>query len=160
MSNDPFASASGFDRISDQFDRLLLITPIEHVFGIKTEFSTPEKPTTDAIDAEVVVLDGPNAPEEFESMRIFQGPLVATLKRAAKFNDSNPAGDPKTGRPKMILGRLGRGEDKTGKLAENLYNTAADKRAWILTPPSEADKQLARDYLAKVPTEPSNPFEM
>jgi hypothetical protein len=160
MSRDPFSSASSFDKISDHFGRLLLITPVEHVFGIKTEYSTPEKPTTDAIDAEVVVLDGPDAGTGFESMRIFQGPIISTLKRAAKFNDANPGGDPATGRPKMILGRLGRGEDKTGKLTPNLYGTAADKRPWILLAPAEADKQLARDYLAKAPAEPANPFEM
>ena len=160
MGNDPFASASSFQPIEPLYSRLLLITPVEHVFGIKTQFATEEKPTADAIDAEVVVLDGPEAGDEIDSMRFFQGPLIAAMKRAAKFNEANPSGDPVTGRPKMILGRLGRGEDKTGKLTENLHFTAADKRAWILTPPSEADKQLARDYLAKVPTEPVNPFEM
>lgn len=172
MSKDPFASASSFQPITPLYDRLLLITPVEHVFGIKTEYSTVEKPTSDAIDAEVVVLDGPSTqaveydldgPDAGDTleMRFFQGPLIAAMKRAAKFNDANPGGDPKTGKPKMILGRLGRGEDKTGKLTPNLYFSAADKRAWILTPPTEEDKQTARDYLAKVPVaEPANPFEM
>lgn len=164
MSNDPFASASSFEPIIPLYGNLLLITPMEHVFGIKTKYSTPEKPTTDAIDAEVVSLDGSEAGQEFDSFRFFQGPLIAAMKRAAKFNEENPNGDPKTGKPKMILGRLGRGEDKTGKLTEALYFTDADKRAWLLTAPSEEDKQMARDYLAKVPVaaqaEPPNPFEM
>lgn len=160
MSKDPFSSAGAFEPINPLFGRLLLITPIEHVFGIKTQFATEEKPTSDAIDAEVVILDGSEAGREIESMRFFQGPLIATLKNAAKFNSANPGGDPQTGRPKMILGRMDRGEDKTKKLTEALYFTAADKRAWILTAPSEADKQTARDYLAKAPAEPPNPFEM
>lgn len=157
MTDDPFDSArSGFDLISDHYGKLLLITPIEHVTGLKTAYSTPEKPTTDAIDSDVVVLTGEEAPQEFTSLRIFQGPLIMTLKRAAKFNAQYPAGDPQTGRPKMVLGRLARGEDKTGKLTKALEFTAADKRAWILIPPSNEDKQLARDYLAKKPVD--DPF--
>lgn len=171
MSSDPFDSAGSFEPIIPMYGRLLLITPLEHVFGIKTQYATEEKPTSDAIDAQIVILDDGDAPvnwdgdvpvagSEIPSMRFFQGPLIATLKRAAKFNEANPAGDPKTGRPKMILGRLGRGEDKTKKLKEALYFTDADKRAWILTPPTDADKQLARDYLAKAPVEPADPFAM
>jgi hypothetical protein len=161
MSSDPFASA-GYASVIDaaHFGRLILFTPIEHVFGVKTQFSTPENPTCDVIDTDAVVLDGDDAGEEFSAVRIFQGPIIANLKRAAKFNDANPGGDPKTGRMKMVLGRLDRGDDKTGKLTPELYFSAADKRAWILTAPSEEDKQLARDYLAKVPTGPANPFEM
>jgi len=164
MSNeDPFASASGFESITDEehCGKLVLFTPLEHVFNVKTKYSTPEKPTTDVIDTDAVVLDGTDGIEEFESVRIFQGPLIATLKRAAKFNDANPDGDPKTGKPRMILGRLDRGEDKTGKLKKILEFTDADKRAWILTPPSEEDKQMARDYLAKRPAAAApNPFEL
>lgn len=159
MTADPFDIArSGFDQIVDHYGQLLLITPTEHVFGLKTAYSTPEKPTTDAIDADVVVLTGDEAQTEYTGMRIFQGPLIMSLKRAAKFNEKYPSGDPQTGRPKMILGRLDRGEDKTGKLTEALYFTAADKRAWILVPPSEDDKKLAREFLAKKPAD--DPFEI
>lgn len=162
MSNDdPFSSAGSFEPIIPLYGHLLLITPVEHVFGIKTQYATEAKPTCDAIDAEVVVLaGGPEAGREIESMRFFQGPLIAALKAAAKFNSANPGGDPRTGRPKMLLGRLDRGEDKTKKLTEALYFTDADKRAWILTAPSGDDKQTARDYLAKASVEPPNPFEM
>lgn len=163
MSNDdPFSSAGSFEPIVPLYGKLLLVTPTEHVTGIKTKYATPEKPTADAIDAEVAVLDDEEGVREIESMRFFQGPLIAEMKKAAKFNDANPGGDPRTGKPKMILGRLDRGEDKTGKLLKMLEFTDADKRAWILTPPTEADKQLAREYLAgqaKV-AEPPNPFEM
>ena len=167
MSNDPFAnsdpftSAGNFEPIIPLYGRLLLVTPTEHVFGIKTQFATDEKPTTDAIDAEVIVLDDPDGVRKIDTMRFFQGPLIGTLKAAAKFNSANPAGDPRTGQPKMILGRLGKGEDKTKRLTEALYFTDADKRAWIFTPPSDADKQTARDYLNNVPkAEPPNPFEV
>lgn len=144
MSNDPFASASSGDRITDLDGDLLLITPIEYVEKVDTTFGE-----TDAVDADVVAFDGDTGTQTFDGMRIFQGALIGATKRAAKFNQDNPGGDPKTGRPKMILGRLGRGDAKKGQSAP-----------WILSPPSEADKQLARDYLAKVPTEPVNPFEM
>ena len=145
MSNDdPFTSASSGDRITDLDGQLLLITPIGYVEKVDTAFGE-----TDAVDADVVALDGDNGPESFDGMKIFQGALIGVLKRAAKFNNDFPAGDPKTGRPKMLLGRLGRGEAKKGQSAP-----------WILTPPSEDDKQLARDYLAKAPAEPVNPFEM
>ena len=158
MSNlDPFDTASsGFDQIADLHGQLLLITPLEHVEGLKTAYSTVEKPTTDAIDADVVDLTADHGPAEYSAMRIFQGPLIMRLKRHAKFNTQYPAGDPNTGHMKMILGRLGRGEDKTNKLTPDLYFTAADKRPWILTEPSEEDKQIARDYLAKRPVE--DPF--
>lgn len=139
MSNDPFDTPSNGDRIQDLDGHLLLITPLEYLTDISTTFGD-----TDAVDADVVDLgDG----TEYSSMRVFPGGLVGTLKRAAKFNEANPAGDPATGRPKMVLGVLGKGEAKKGQSAP-----------WVLIPPSDEDKQTARDYLAKRPTD--DPFSV
>lgn len=171
MSNDPFAqdqdpfASAGEDYDSITTKRLcgslFLLTPLDHVFGVKTQFSTPEKPTQDVIDTAVVILDGPDAGKEFESVRIFQGPLIGRLKAQAKFNAAHPAGDPRTGKPKMFLARTGRGEDKSKRLTPQLEFTDADKRAWLFLAPSEEDKQTARDYLAKLPVaEPADPFAM
>lgn len=156
FAQDPFSGPTGdFDRIQDQLGRLLLITPTDHLVDLITQY-TKKGETSDAIEADVVALDGEDGPEEFDDMRIFQGPLIMSLKKAAKFNKAYPAGDPKTGFPKMILGRLARGEDKTGQLTPNLYGTAADKRPWILTAPTEEDRVLARKWIAD--QKPSDPF--
>lgn len=142
MSNDPFDTPSSGDRIQDLEGLLLLITPLEYLTEISTTFGD-----TDAVDADVVVLDAENGPVDYSSMRVFPFALVGTLKRAAKFNEANPAGDPATGRPKMVLGRLGKGEAKKGQSAP-----------WVLQAPVDADKQLARDYLAKRPVD--DPFSV
>jgi hypothetical protein len=130
---------------------------LEYLTGLTTKH-TKAGTTQDAVTVDVVSLDSVDGPEEYNGMRVFQGVLIGTLKRAAKYNETHPDGDPSTGRPRMILGRLGRGEDKTGRLTPNLYNTDADKRAWILEVPSEEDKQAARDFLAKKPVD--DPFSI
>lgn len=147
FNDDPFDTPSSGDRIQDLEGLLLLITPIEYLEGVSTSFGD-----TDAVDADVVALDavgvdGVEGPQEYAGMRVFPGALVGALKRAAKFNEANPGGDPRTGKPKMILGRLGKGEAKKGQSAP-----------WIFTVPDDADKKLAREYLAKQPKQDDDPF--
>lgn len=147
---DPFKSASFGEQITENLDRLLLVTPREYQTGLVTKFNNKEKPTSDAVLVDFVVLDLEDGPEEFTDALVFQGPLIRTFKAQAKYNEANPSGDPKTGFPQMTLGRLERGEDKKG-LGEN-------KRPWIMSPPSEEDKVRARDYLAGRKSEPDDPF--
>lgn len=141
---DPFASASSFDRITDLEGRLLLITPLEYLTGLETEYDKDK----DAVDADVVVLDGvpDGGVETFDSMRIYQGPLIGALKRAANFNAQHPV-DPATGFPKMVLGRLGQGEAK-----KKGFNPP-----WLFLPPTDEDKAVARKYIAEQ-KRPSDPF--
>jgi len=128
MSNDPFASAgSSGVRITDYEGQLLLITPTEYITGIKTEYNDDK----DAVLADFVVLDGKNKGEENSGVYVFPGKLIGALKRRIGAN------------PNMVLGRLGKSKEKTKGNA-----------AWILEPPTEADKKLAREHLAKQPQDP------
>ena len=103
---------------------LLLVTPTEYIDEMTTAYGD-----TDAVVADMVVLDGPEleeegVPEEFPETYIFQNRLIAQTKR--KVNRG------------MILGRLGK-----KKAEKKGYSDA-----WSLEDPDEDDKQKARDYLA------------
>ncbi len=112
------ASASKF-RAADYQGNLILVWPTEYRTGIKTDYGD-----SDAIAARVVVLDATNGVEEHDNVLFFQAALIATLK-------------PSVGSTKPVLGRLGRGTSKPGQSAP-----------FILTPFTEADAKLARDYFA------------
>lgn len=99
--------------------RLLLITPHEVSKDIQTTFGP-----TDAVRADVVVLDGPNAPEEFNDTLIFPKVLQGQVRSNA-------------GTGRMNLGRLGQGNKKPGQ-----------SPPWMLGDPTDADKQIARAYIA------------
>jgi len=62
--------------------------------------------------------------EEHDNVLFFQGALISTLK-------------PSVGSSKPVLGRLGRGTSKPGQSAP-----------FILTPFTEADAKMARDYFS------------
>jgi len=103
-----------------EFDgQLLLITPTAYEAEIPTAYGP-----ADAVTATVAVLDGTGAGVEHE-MKIFQKRLIGQLR-------------PKVGTGRMVLGRLGRGTAKPGQSAP-----------WLLSDPTESDKQIARDYLAR-----------
>jgi hypothetical protein len=129
-ARDPFSDpTSEFRRFQEFEDRLLLIRPTEFLKQIATSLGTP----SDAVDAQVVVLDGDNAPEEVGNVRFFGQGLVPTLK-----NEIMKGG--------LVLGILGKGEKKPGKNAP-----------WILFPATdEKQRQVARDYLEANP--PKDPF--
>lgn len=75
----------------------------------------------DATRATIVVLDGPNAGTEFPDGLIF-GALRKSVGHIGKWH----------------LGRLGQGQAKPGKSAP-----------WVLQEPTDADKDVARRYLAQ-----------
>lgn len=121
MSSDPFdgpGSASGI-QWADYEGRLLLITPHEYLPEVSTSLGVKS-----AVRADVVVLDGPGAPEEIPDTLIFPRVLQGQVK-----------GNAGTGR--MNLGRLGKGVAKPGQSAP-----------WQLGQPTDTDKDLARQYLA------------
>lgn len=113
------ASGSKF-RPADYQGHLLLVWPTEYRTGIKTDYGD-----SDAIAARVVVLDGPEGAEEHDNVLFFQAALIGTLK-------------PSVGNSKPVLGRLGRGTSKPGQSAP-----------FILTPFTEEDAKLAREYFAR-----------
>lgn len=123
---DPFelpASATGLD-LKSLLGSLLLVTAHEVATGISTTFGP-----TDAIRADVAVLDGALAGEEFHDTLIFPKVLQAQLR-------SRIGG--------KVLGRLGQGQAKPGQSAP-----------WVLTDPTDADRQLGLAWLNRAMASPA-----
>lgn len=127
MTDDMFDGPSSTTGIQwDQINgRLLLIKAHSVETDIKTSFGD-----TDAVRADVTVLDGPDSPEEYRDTLIFPRVLQGQVRSNA-------------GTGRMNLGRLGQGNKKPGQSAP-----------WLLGDPTDADKAIARDYLAKNPSIP------
>ena len=118
----PFAtpgSPSGGLDLETLNGNLLLVMPQAVETGISTSFGLK-----DAVRADVVVLDGPEAGEEYNDTLIFPKVLQSQVR-----------GNIGTGR--RNLGRLGQGQAKKGQ-----------SPPWMLEDPSDADKASARAYLA------------
>jgi hypothetical protein len=120
MSNDEFDSPGSVTGVewAELNGRLLLIQPhsseeIDTVHG-----------RSKAVRADIVVLDGPGAPEEIIDTLIFPKVVSGQVR-----------GNVGTGR--RNLGRLGQGNKKPGQTAP-----------WILADPTDADKAVARAYLS------------
>jgi hypothetical protein len=92
------------------------------VKGYEPSINTVHGETT-AVQADVIVLDGANADTVVTDTLVFPKVLQSQIK-------GNIGG--------MVLGRLGQGEAKKGQSAP-----------WKLSDASEADKAIARAYLAK-----------
>jgi len=118
MSNpfaDPAPPSDGIDW-SAHNGHLLLID-VGDTETVNTSFG--EK---DAVRADVVVLDGPDAGTRHGDTLVFPKLLVSQLKS-------------RTGQ--KVLGRLGQGQAKVGQ-----------KPPWILAEATDADKQIGVAYLA------------
>lgn len=111
-------SATGLDLKTIE-GRLLLIKPLTLETGINTALG--EK---DAIRADVTVLDGPDAPVEHNDVLIWPRVLQGQIR-------SN------VGSGRFNLGRLGKGQAKSGQ-----------NPPWKLADPTDADKDVARAFLA------------
>jgi hypothetical protein len=116
---DEFDSAGAYVAVKDLLGELVLFSPTEHVEEVQTDFGTK-----DAVLTDLVVITAEGGPAEYTDVMIFQGSLIGQLKR-------------KIAGQKKLLGRIDKGEAKKGQNAP-----------YILTAPSDEDKQLARDYLA------------
>jgi hypothetical protein len=77
-----------------------------------------------AVRADIVVLDGPGAPEEYIDTLIFPKVVSGQVRT-------------NVGTGRRNLGRLGQGNKKPGQSAP-----------WILADPTDADKAIARQYLS------------
>lgn len=113
------ATSSGFSP-KDFNGALILFT----VRGVETGISTVYG-ETDAVKADIVILDGPNAGDTFDDSLVFPKVLQGQLRS-------------RTG--EKVLGRLGQGTAKPGQSAP-----------WMLSEATDADKKVARDWLAKAP---------
>lgn len=112
------ASGGGQFSMKDNLGRLVLLTVKSFEEKIPTSFGD-----TDAISADVVVLDGPNAPEEIDDALLFGRALVNSLKHNVG---------------QQVLGRIGQAAAKPGQ-----------NPAWILIAHNDADAQTATDYVTR-----------
>jgi hypothetical protein len=121
MSNDPFDSPGSSVGVNweDLNGRLLLITPLAQEKEINTDYGPK-----DAVRANVVVLDGDDAPEEYRDALIFPNVLQQQVRANIGTSRAN-------------LGRLGQGNQKKGQ-----------KPPWKLSDPTDADKDVARSWFA------------
>ncbi len=121
MFNDP-STATGIDW-KELHGSLLLFKVSGQEVGIKTVHGD-----SNAIRADVVVLDGDKEGETYTDTLVFPKVLQSQLK-------------PSIG--SMVLGRLGQGHKKPGQ-----------SPPWTLSTATDADKQVGRDYLAKTSEAP------
>lgn len=110
------ASATGI-KWEDYKGALLLFDVRSHETGIKTPFDA----NADAIRADVTVLDGPSAGEEYIDTLVFPKVLQSQLR-------------PNVG--KKVLGRLGQGAAKPNQSAP-----------WKLDDANDKDRDVARAHL-------------
>ena len=151
-SGDPFsgpAPQASRPRVRDMVGRLLLVIPhkVETVPNRKQPGETQERMTAD-----VVVLDGGplaygGAPEKLPSIphdKTAQVPYRVDrlfISSAGLVSQSRQALAKRLqGQPGMVLGRLGTGEAKSADYSP----------PYLLSMPTEQDKQIARQYLAGV----------
>jgi hypothetical protein len=116
----PIQGASVGDELkyAEHQGSLLLVVPTEHVQSIQTVHGM-----TDAVRANVIVLDGPQAGRELQDTLIFPRVLKSSLKG-------------KIGQ--IVVGRLGQGQAKVGQNAP-----------WIFITPSDAELAHAQQYVAQ-----------
>ena len=119
MAKDEFDIAGSYVAIKDLLGELVLFTPTEYVEEVTTDFGTK-----DVVLSNMVVLTAEGGPAEYDDQMIFQGSLIGQLKRKI------PGG-------RKLLGVIAKGEAKKGQNAP-----------YILTSPTDEQKQLARDFLA------------
>ena len=112
------ASASSFN-LADAEGRLVLFKPSEHRKEVLTQDYGPK----DAVAADIVILDGPDAGTEHVDCLFFQSRVIGKLKQRVGG---------------MVLARVERGKEKV-----------KGNYPWNLEEPSESDKDVARRWLAK-----------
>ncbi len=104
---------------------LLLVKPHEQITGIKTSYGE-----SDAVRADVIVLDGDHEGTEYLGTYIFPKVLQSQLK-------------PRIGQ--MVLGRLGQGHKKDGQ-----------SPPWTLSTATDDEKKVGKAYLDR--TAADTPF--
>lgn len=130
MSANPFAApAPPGDGIKwdDLNGSLLLIEPKGVQAGIQTVYGT-----ADAVQADVVVLDGPKTGETYVDTLVFPKVMQGQLKAQIGAK---------------VLGRLGQGQAKTGQ-----------SPPWLLSEATPQDQQIGRTWLTQNgPSQPQVP---
>jgi hypothetical protein len=133
------------------YGRLLLILPRKLEEGLPNRLG-PAGSTQDRMTADVIVLDGgpiayggapekvPPRPHDKSATVPHKNPrmFISSVGLISQCRDAL-AKKVTTGQPGMVLGRLAVGEAKGDQAPP-----------YLLTPPTEQDKQVARQYLATV----------
>ena len=119
---DPAPASSSPLPLQEVNGALLMIDCLAYEDHIPTVNTKPGEKSP-AIRADVVVLDGRHADENFPNTLIFPKIFLRQLTRSIG---------------KRVLGRLGQGTAKPGQSAP-----------WLLNNPTEADKATAAQYLAR-----------
>lgn len=145
---DPFAEpldiASEFPSASSFRGRLVLIQPTKVEWDVPKRDKNKQGETENKVTATVTVIDGSGpvelCPQQVPSGVFIEGPVYTgvwfTQKRVVE-----GLVNVKTRQPlPMVLGRLE--TYKPGKVAK-------EGNPWGIIKPTEADKQMARDFLAK-----------
>lgn len=125
---DEFDTPGAYVAVKDLLGELVLFTPTEYVEEVTTDFGTKDAVTTD-----LVVLTAEGGPAEYQDVMIFQGSLIGTLKRKCPTYTNGIL----TREGRKVLGVIAQGDAKKGQNAP-----------YILAAPDDAQKQIARDYLA------------
>jgi hypothetical protein len=140
MGTDPFSDArSGFVKLEDMLGRLLLIIP-QSIEERASTLPGSQGKTYESITADVIILDGPvtelieEIPATIEGTFISGSVIVGQLKPKVKTHG-------------MVLGRLGQQKARTKGFGD----------AWVLNPPTDADKAVARPAAAAY-LEATDPF--
>lgn len=152
--DDPFSApapqAPRGPRLRDLYGRLLLLVPVKLEQGVPNRLQAGT--TQDRMTADVIVLDGgpiafggkPEAvpsvphdktaqvPHKTPGQYISSSGLISQCREALAKRAQ--------GQPGMVLGRLGVGTKKE----------EGQSAPWLLSIPTDADKALARQYLAQV----------
>lgn len=131
MSKDDFDTPGGFFNPKDHVGSLLLIKVVKYSeeYPAFDEKDAAKGETRDGVEVLVTVLDGANAEATFDQSTLHQGRLVGTLK-------GRVGG--------QVVGRLDKGAQTNSKFAA----------PFVLAEPTEADKNIARAYLAASATAP------
>lgn len=101
----------------DHEGELLLVLPHRYLTGVNTTFGVK-----DAIDCEVVILDGDDAGTRIPTARVFSLVMLGQLRA-------------KVGTTSAVLGRLGKGQPKAGQ-----------KPPWKLLDPTDDDIEIATKW--------------
>jgi hypothetical protein len=132
---DPFSSSSGGSQLRGFVGKLVLFTPLEFKpNAVNGKFGMVDGVMTDAVFFDTEAADPIAEAEAIDGMLVINGPVVSELK--VRIGKAKP----------MHLGRVKEIPNKKGGQSDVV----------VLDPPTDADKELARKWIAAQAT--ADPF--
>lgn len=115
---DPFSDpSSGFVKITDFQDKVLVVKPLKVLDSVPNKFVATGSP---AVDVDLVVLNADGTYEEHQAVRVFQKALISQFTRSLG---------------KLVIGTLAKEPTPNGF------------EAWVLQKATETDRALGLKYL-------------